>query len=406
MVDFGALGLASDSGFDTGRWLLLSPGLFLGIYLLLASPTMTRWVLRGPLFVMMMWFGWAFASAAWSVDAKSTILQTTLAVTVFVSSFWFVRSYGRVNFARVFCVSAGLVLAVGLANDLIPAVAEILPIAVSQTEFGIETGRSPGITPGVNQLGMLAGVTMMMLIRMSPRTRMGRVFQFAVGAIAVMSMLTAGSRSVAVCTVVAIAVQLGLDSSVQVRIRGFVGAAAAGLAVVGFVGTSGRETTFEAGRSFDSLNGREDVWDYAFELIAAKPLQGYGMMTGSETWNRAFSLRRTTFDAGDAHNSVLELLIGTGSIGLALFGSGCAWAVMRAWRSRDADALALLLLVGFVGLTEALISAPGLAYSILGVSLAMVAVDNASRPWPNGRGGKPSLLLGETAEPELVGASR
>ncbi len=402
MVDFGALGLTSTSGFDAGKWLFLSPGLALGMYLLVASPILMRWLLAGPMFFIVGWFAWSLIGVLWSVDTQATFLQMILALTTIVSSYWFTRSFGRTSFARVFCVSAGIVLAIGLANDLVPAIEAILPIEKSQTEFGLETGRSPGLTPGVNQLGMLAGVTAIMGLRLRPQSDLQRVARIGVLGLAGLAMVTAGSRSVAVCTIAALAVQTGLHASTSTRIRGAVGALAGLLVTVGVIGATGAETTFQSGRSFDSLNGRSAVWAHALDLIGEHPLRGVGMMTGQFNWTRAFASGRTSFNAGDAHNMVLEILIGTGTIGLALFMAGAFWAAVRAWRQRDEDALALLLLVGFVGLTEALVSAAGLIYAILGLVLALVATDPIVRPWPTGRGGNPGALLGESSVFEPV----
>lgn len=404
MVDFGALGLTSDSGFDVGKWLFLSPGLALGLYLLIASPILLRWVLAGPMFFMICWFAWSLVGVLWSVDVQATFLQMILALTTTIGAFWFTRSFGRASLARVFCAAAAVVLTVGLVNDLVPAVQAVLPIQASQTQFGVETGRSPGLTAGVNQLGMLAGLTALMAFRALPRTDLERVARLGVLGVAGLAMVTAGSRSVAVCTIAAVAVQLGLHASLITRIRGAIGALAGLLVTVGLIGATGTETTFQSGRSFDSLNGRSAVWAHAVDLVGENPLRGVGMMTGQYNWTRAFTAGRTSFNAGDAHNMALELLIGTGTIGLALFASGALWAVLRAWRQRDEDALALLLLVGFVGLTEALVSAAGLIYSILGVVLAMVAVDPILRPWPTGRGGNPDVLLGDQTVFEPVGS--
>ncbi|MFW2383409.1 MAG: O-antigen ligase family protein [Acidimicrobiales bacterium] len=404
MVDFGALGLTSADGLDKGKWLILAPGLVLGLHLLTTSAQLSRWLLSGPIVVLMMWFGWSFLGVAWSVDARATVLQMIVALTTTVTAFWWVRSFGRSSFARVFCAAAALVLIVGLMHDLIPALRPFLPVDTSQAQIGPDTGRGAGLTPGFNQLGFLAGVTVMLLLRTRPRNPVERVLAWSLAAVACAAMATSGSRSVAVCTIAAVAIQLGAASSPIARRRGIAASVAAGLLAISVLGAAGIRTPFQAGRSLDSLNGRAAVWSHALGLIEDKPLAGYGMMSGDEIWAQALAAGRTVFDAGDTHNMTLEILVGSGTIGLALFGSALAWAAFRAWATGSADAFGLLLLLTLVGLTEALVSAAGLVYPVLGLVMGLLAVDQTARPWPNGRGGNPGALLRDDTHPEPVGS--
>jgi len=351
----------------------------------------------------MMWFGWSLVGVLWSVDARATVLQMTVALTTTVAAFWWVRSFGRSSFARVFCAAAALVLIIGLVHDLVPALRPFLPVDTSQTQFGLDTGRGAGLTPGFNQLGFLAGVTLMLLLRTQPRNPVERVLAWSLAAVACGAMVTSGSRSVAVCTIAALAIQLGATSSPIARRRGVAASVAAGLIAVGLLGAVGTQTTFQAGRSLDSLNGRGAVWSHALRLIQDRPLTGYGMMSGDEIWAQALAAGRTDFDAGDTHNMTLEILVGSGTIGLALFGSALAWATLRAWTTGSADAFGLLLLLTLVGLTEALVSAAGLIYAVLGLVMGLVAVDRTVRPWPDGRGGNPEVLFGAETHPKPVG---
>lgn len=72
-------------------------------------------------------------------------------------------------------------------------------------------------------------------------------------------------------------------------------------------------SVFNKGSKAISLNSRTYIWSSALKLIMKKPFLGYGNFT-QETIN-SFVL----YGTGHAHNIILELLLRTGVIGLALY---------------------------------------------------------------------------------------
>jgi exopolysaccharide production protein ExoQ len=118
------------------------------------------------------------------------------------------------------------------------------------------------------------------------------------------------------------------------------------------VGLYGKDLTF---------TGRTDIWSASIATIKERPLAGYGL--GGVWFDPSIeptpTLRhRIGFDAGHAHNAVIELVLQAGLVGLALYGALLASVGGTAWRAlRDRPRLAqwvLLMIVAqiVVGVSE------------------------------------------------------
>jgi O-antigen ligase len=111
----------------------------------------------------------------------------------------------------------------------------------------------------------------------------------------------------------------------------FFGAIAVGIAITVLlpfiVNLYGKDLTF---------SNRTDIWEATVPVIGEQPIQGYG-------WNGAWiepdveptvSLNRNIgFDAGHAHNAVLEMLLQGGIIGLALYLVFFGSVAVAGWRA-------------------------------------------------------------------------
>ena len=80
-----------------------------------------------------------------------------------------------------------------------------------------------------------------------------------------------------------------------------------------------------------TLNGRTDVWDAAAPLISHSIFLGDGLggsrdvLLNNTSWN---------WDAGDTHNSLIDLILAGGFPAMLVYLLGWAGAARRAWRSR------------------------------------------------------------------------
>jgi O-antigen ligase len=94
-----------------------------------------------------------------------------------------------------------------------------------------------------------------------------------------------------------------------------------------FVNLYGKDLTF---------TGRTQIWSASVDAIGRKPITGYGF---AGVWNDAAleptagMLRQIGFRAFHAHNSVLELLLELGIVGLVLYLSWFGSVFVAAWRA-------------------------------------------------------------------------
>jgi O-antigen ligase len=78
-----------------------------------------------------------------------------------------------------------------------------------------------------------------------------------------------------------------------------------------------------------TFSGRKEVWSAAGPLVSHCLILGYGL-DGS----RDVLINNTTWGAGNAHNSFLDLILAAGFPAMLVFFAGWATAVNRAWQSR------------------------------------------------------------------------
>ena len=129
----------------------------------------------------------------------------------------------------------------------------------------------------------------------------------------------------------------------------------------------GRENT----GSIATLNGRLPLWESLMGDISQYPWLGYGY---AGFWSKE-TVRRLTTEQGwrieGAHNTILEVILGLGLIGLLLFSVIFLSAVYRGWRrwfqgeSWALFPLAILLSGFFLGLLESNYARPGSLNSLL-----------------------------------------
>jgi hypothetical protein len=88
-----------------------------------------------------------------------------------------------------------------------------------------------------------------------------------------------------------------------------------------------------------TFSGRKEVWSVTEPLISHSLLLGYGL-----DGTRNVLINKTSWGAGNTHNSLIDLILAGGFPAMLLFLFGWAAAARRAWRSRG------LLQVGALGI--------------------------------------------------------
>ncbi len=356
--DFTKIGLTARGGIDIGRWMLIAPGQVVGGLLLLTlSSELWRSLRRGPVFVAALWLVWGLSSTFWSVDPRQTFLQSLGAINLFLVAVWLVQHYGTEAFYRLSSRAIAVVVAAGV---------------LYQGLIGLDrdTGRLEGLSEGFNQLGIQCALGVLLAAAARRQPDGNRTDTFTAGFLFV-ALLATGARGPLAGTLLGLGLLSGpLLANPRRRIP-VLGASALGVfALVLAQGTG----TFARGDA-DVLNGRGLIWDYAFELVGQAPLTGHGMMTGLSLWTEAVVAGAVGFKAGSAHSLLLEVLVGGGTIGLALFLGALGLVVRGGIRSRDWARLAIVATILTSGLTESLVARPSLTHWVLGglVSAAVFA---------------------------------
>lgn len=150
--------------------------------------------------------------------------------------------------------------------------------------------------------------------------------------------------------------------------------AAVGAVVGALVAVSGAdaiEAYFARGETVDrlaSLNARTDLWEHAFNLVAAHPLYGYGLTSSRGLFLESMGL-------GGGHNALVNLLVDTGLLGallwlalLAAIGLTACRLLRKPGTTRVDGIVALAVLLGMVAnsiFTEGLGSPANAAFTWL-----------------------------------------
>lgn len=264
-----------------------------------------------------------FASCLWSDSpALAARRAVALAGTVLFGVFLAVR----VPPARLVVLANVLAVAVLLASFLVAAA---LPLAGFDEE-----GRLRGVFAHKNALGMfaaLAVVSGLSAILQLPPGGAGRRLPWLVLALAAAALAGAHSASPFVAIVFGAWVQLLFAVRLRRHPHWLTLTVCSGLLLamvsLPFLGKQLGALAALFGRSA-TFSGRTGVWDYGLAFLARRPLLGFGY---TSFWPGPAGLlysRLAHYPVPHSHNGALEVLLGTGVLGLALV----LWLLVRAVR--------------------------------------------------------------------------
>ncbi len=364
-LDFDKLGLTSAGGADLGRWALLAPLWFVPLSVLVSrSGSLPHVLWARPQRYMTLWLLWSAASLLWSVDPRQTLLQGTALVALWVTASWFTALWGFAAMARVFVVATTLFLFAGLLYDAVT------------TGLGPGGGRAEGLTFHATNAARVAVLLVLVAGWLILNTEPGqRAWSWVAVPTGLAVLLFSESRVAMVALFVAVAYVLFRRYGARAALG--VGASLAVLAVVliAWVGSPTEAIARDQNPSdLGSLNGRTTIWSVGTDLVASRPLQGYGTASGEALWREAARDGEISWLAVNAHNVVLEILLAHGIVGLALFGAGLYSYIRRAF-GIDIERDAILLAILVIGATEAIINRPSSTFMILGALFAVASVD-------------------------------
>jgi hypothetical protein len=394
--------------FLTARWpplLALAAVLAWPPRAVFARPSRFEWLLVAAVAV-------ALASVAWSVDPRLTAMR---AVSFGVLLFVVVQLARRER-------AADLCLAIAAVTVLLGAGSILLWLVRPDT--AVFVGELRGLFENQNGLGLFLGLTFpLVLAVLESRGGDGRWLPLAALPFAVVIVLADARAGLLALGVGIVVYELGRRAPLRLVLG--VGVAAVGVAAAtaafshvptledrpaappvvepapapGSGDGDGEEQPAPApepqpaprtqSRLGRLLGARDEGWSAAAELIADRPLVGYGFGTGDRLFDRYPEVADFTFFQGDnPGNSYLQLALEVGLLGAAVFLAPLALAAAAALRPRagrlaPAQAAFGALLAGGLaaGMFESLLTAAGAPWAPL-IWLAAAVVVRPPAPDP------------------------
>jgi len=268
-----------------------------------------------------------------------------------------------VNILRDRRTLRGTLLAFALAVAL-RAGMQVLHIATTATPLWTGGERITVLGQNANLSAIILSAGFVTVLIMRPR-----VLAWPIAAVIAVALLQTGSRGGLLCAAGGLLVLLwqGRTSWHRVRSILFGLMVLAGLAI-GAWRSDMLRTRLEAAATEGSLAGREHIYPATIDMIAEKPLLGWGPTENQ--YEIAKRIGEEKKNSRDAHNILLELLSATGILGAIPFLIGLSLCIGGAWRARKGPlhmfplALLTTVLIGCISGTWIASKILWLAFSI------------------------------------------
>jgi exopolysaccharide production protein ExoQ len=341
-------------------------------YLLVGAMTAFVWFHREPRrsglagWPLVLWPAFALISTAWSPIPLFTLVRSTQLIVVSALGLFCLRLAAAEPRLGRLITRDSLVLFVGVT-----ALLSMLGLADrsywENDRFMWPTGQHPIV------VGMVAGAALLIVL-VGGRSLLGLSRWLQVTLVALFSsvLILGQNRSVLISTMVAVVVSLWTlrdGKEAWARYIAFPALMLGGLVVA--VSLSDALITYfsrgQSAQSLESFTGRTYLWEAALGQFKTAPrwLVGFGYGSTRVILIRLFSW------AGEAHSSILEILLGLGIVGATM--AIMSWIAIghrvfsRRARPRVASAVeaaifAHLIVIGFV---EAALVLPGFGYSMM-----------------------------------------
>lgn len=315
-------------------------------------------LLTGVLGIFLLLTLWNFVTALWSVSPAVTIYKSfeyfaALFLVASALSMLFARRSSRDLESRLLLTKAlfdwywvlilALLLSVYLGIVIWPTSAFVSSIGTFSVQL---QGVFPQVSAnGVGDFGAIIGTVVAARLLCRPTagsagqglTRSSRLFYALILAFAVVTMLLAQSRS----PILGFLLAMIVVSIAAHRYKIFLLAMIV-LCTVFFSNYGGaNEATYDFMRrgqdegNIESLSGRTDYWAAAFEATGEQPVGGYGAYAGG----RYILEQISSPGVSSLHNTYMELLVGSGFVGLTILIAGLLAILYWLFRLRSQAAL-------------------------------------------------------------------
>jgi len=289
-----------------------------------------------------------FMSTIWSVNPYNTFKFTSLMFLYILS----IVAICHVLDIEVFCKAIVKVLVFLILASVVVVIA--LPkYGIHQPDDSLESihaGLWRGVFRHKNHLGAAASISLFAFLFFRRLMDVSFGFRLICIAAAIACLIFAQSASSWVVTFLLL-VYYRLIRSAPVSGNSLV-LIVFGVSVLAFVAffVFGDELVAVVGRDA-TLTGRTNIWPVVLDAIWQSPLLGFGYYAATEDFIRPLLVGWVGSAAVDPHNGYLDVLLGTGIVGLAsvliCISSAIIKGIRRVKSSSGPDATCLMLLLSF-----------------------------------------------------------
>jgi O-antigen ligase len=362
-IDLDALGMPSALPLATLTWLVIVAAWSIPAWQCTDMRTI-RSRLDGTVAWWLALFALAASSVVWSVHPMRSLVAAAVAAMVFLGAAAVTQALGWAATCRLLSGSLLFVTAAGLFRDVVSGrlISAVPSVLAGEQRFS-------GLSFSPTDLGRIAAfaVVVSTLAAVDSNGR-GRMLHGMAVVVALLALLSSGTRLVVLVLLV-----VGAVAAMRRRTLAsvVVAAVAAGalITVVAFP-SSFAESVARPGEPTSHVlefAGRTPVWSAALDVVADRPLFGYGWVSNEVVFREAFIADIIDFDAFTGHNLVVGVLVDLGVVGATLVLLG----LIALWRAnRSTGPRLLLLLVVLTGTIEATLSRPSLTIAVLGMVAA------------------------------------
>ncbi|MGI9605142.1 MAG: O-antigen ligase family protein [Acidimicrobiales bacterium] len=350
---------------EAARWPTSFTLWVLCLLFVVRQPSVWSGLLRLPTVLFVAFGVWAFASSRWSSVQPSSFALGFGLLAVLLFGAAYVDRFGWQSFSAV--VATALASFIGLGW--------LYTLAATGSDSTADGNRLIGLSSNPTALGFTAAVMALLAFsgfRGRP-TAIGAILAFA-GVV----IFLADARTATISLVVGVLVIVAAEA--RGLLRAF---ALSGIMMCAFtfliVVLAGDTVSPSLARSdlqgeLETLTGRTELWDLADGWYADQPVVGHGIQAATELYAGAQEDGRITWEARDAHNTVIHTLLELGLVGAVLLVGFTAAYVVRQFDLPDPRASAPVVAIHLVGITEALMHEATLAVLVLAGAGAGVGV--------------------------------
>lgn len=320
----------------------------------------------------LLWFAaylWVFIIAVLASGTESAFLATKLFLSLVIMMAIFWTAFNLMADPRV---ARGVMVAI-VVGTAARALMQWLGIGVTEwMEWGGGVRLSVlGQNPNLSAIILSAGLVVVIGMRGRETPLLPRlgVLLVPLAVILGVAIIQSGSRGGLLCAAVGLAVFAFRGRTPgRLVLNAVMGVAAIAILAVGAMQSPVMRARVERAATTGQLAGREAIYPAAAELIAERPVLGWGPVTNQFELARRIEWYRT--ESRDVHNLLLELLSATGIVGAVPFLTGIALCLRAAWRARG-GALGVVPLAMLLAVLTGSISGTWQVSEILWLSLAV-----------------------------------